>query len=206
MGLKKWFSQNWVDIGSKKADGTYAKCGRSKLKADKKRKYPKCVPLAKARRMSESQRRSAVKRKRAKAQGVGGKPTNVKTFADNGKFIVKPRKKFSLKPKFDFSEVNLGDVKRSYKRPAVELKKQNKKLPDVSVELFKEYTDVKTPYYEDKKLSKGVTGTIGGRYGRVRGQIAKDNKTGKISRQLSIEGSFDFAKGGFAKNYYKDIL
>ena len=206
MGLKKWFSQNWVDIGSKKADGTYAKCGRSKLKADKKRKYPKCVPLAKARRMSESQRRSAVKRKRAKAEGVGGKPTNVKTFADNGKFIVKPRKKFSLKPKFDFSEVNLGDVKRSYKRPAVELKKQNKKLPDVSVELFKEYTDVKTPYYEDKKQSKGVTGTIGGRYGRVRGQIAKDNKTGKISRQLSIEGSFDFAKGGFAKNYYKDIL
>ena len=206
MGLKKWFSQNWVDIGSKKADGTYAKCGRSKLKADKKRKYPKCVPLAKARRMSESQRRSAVKRKRAKAQGVGGKPTNVKTFADNGKFIVKPRKKFSLKPKFDFSEVNLGDVKRSYKRPAVELKKQNKKLPDVSVELFKEYTDVKTPYYEDKKQSKGVTGTIGGRYGRVRGQIAKDNKTGKISRQLSIEGSFDFAKGGFAKNYYKGIL
>ena len=206
MGLKKWFSQNWVDIGSKKADGTFAKCGRSKLKADKKRKYPKCVPLAKARRMSESQRRSAVRRKRAKAQGVGGKPTNVKTFADNGKFIVKPRKKFSLKPKFDFSEVNLGDVKRSYKRPAVELKKQNKKLPDVSVELFKEYTDVKTPYYEDKKQSKGVTGTIGGRYGRVRGQIAKDNKTGKISRQLSIEGSFDFAKGGFAKNYYKDIL
>jgi len=206
MGLKKWFAQNWVDIGSKKADGTYAKCGRSKLKADKKRKYPKCVPLAKARRMSESQRRSAVRRKRAKAQGVGGKPTNVKTFADNGKFIVKPRKKFSLKPKFDFSEVNLGDVKRSYKRPAVELKKQNKKLPDVSVELFKEYTDVKTPYYEDKKQSKGVTGTIGGRYGRVRGQIAKDNKTGKISRQLSIEGSFDFAKGGFAKNYYKDIL
>lgn len=206
MGLKKWFSQNWVDIGSKKADGTYAKCGRSKLKADKKRKYPKCVPLAKARRMSESQRRSAVKRKRAKAQGVGGKPTNVKTFADNGKFIVKPRKKFSLKPKFDFSEVNLGDVKQSFKRPAVELKTKNKKLPDVSVELFKEYTDVKTPFYEDKKQSKGVVGKIGGKYGRVRGQIAKDNKTGKISRQLSIEGSFDFAKGGFAKNYYKDIL
>ena len=206
MGLKKWFSQNWVDIGSKKADGTYAKCGRSKLKADKKRKYPKCVPLAKARRMSESQRRSAVKRKRAKAQGVGGKPTNVKTFADNGKFIVKPRKKFSLKPKFDFSEVNLGDVKQSFKRPAVELKTKNKKLPDLSVELFKEYTDVKTPFYEDKKQSKGVVGKIGGKYGRVRGQIAKDNKTGKISRQLSIEGSFDFAKGGFAKNYYKDIL
>ena len=57
------------------------------IKADKKRKYPKCVPLAKARRMSESQRRSAVKRKRAKAQGVGGKPTNVKTFASKGMLI-----------------------------------------------------------------------------------------------------------------------
>ena len=84
-GLKKWFAQKWVDIGSKKKDGSFAKCGRSKQKADAKRKYPKCVPLAKARRMSESQRRSAVKRKRAVAQGVGGKPTNVKTFTKRTK-------------------------------------------------------------------------------------------------------------------------
>jgi hypothetical protein len=34
--------------------------------------------------MSKSQIRSAVKRKRSKPQGVGGKPTNVKTFAMNG--------------------------------------------------------------------------------------------------------------------------
>ena len=80
-GLAKWFKQDWVDIGSKKKGGGFSKCGRSKLKADRKRKYPKCVPAAKAARMSESQRRSAVKRKRSKAQGVGGKPTNVKTFA-----------------------------------------------------------------------------------------------------------------------------
>jgi hypothetical protein len=79
-GLKKWFAQKWVDIGSKRKDGSFAKCGRSKQKADAKRKYPKCVPLAKARRMSEGQRKSAVSRKRAKAQGVGGKPTNVKTI------------------------------------------------------------------------------------------------------------------------------
>ena len=44
------------------------------------RKYPKCVPAAKAARMSKSQIRSAVSRKRAKPQGVGGKPTNVATF------------------------------------------------------------------------------------------------------------------------------
>jgi hypothetical protein len=79
-GLKKWFAQKWVDIGSKRKDGSFAKCGRSKQKKDAKRKYPKCVPLAKARRMSEGQRRSAVARKRA-AANVGPKPTNVKTFA-----------------------------------------------------------------------------------------------------------------------------
>ena len=79
-GLDKWFKQKWVDIGSKRKDGSFAKCGRSKQKADAKRKYPKCVPLAKATRMTDSQRASAVRRKRA-AGNVGPKPTNVKTFA-----------------------------------------------------------------------------------------------------------------------------
>ena len=74
-GLDKWFKQKWVDIGSKRKDGSFAKCGRSKQKADAKRKYPKCVPLAKATRMTKGERASAVKRKRAVAQGVGGKPT-----------------------------------------------------------------------------------------------------------------------------------
>ena len=79
-GLKEWFKQDWVDIGSKKKGGGFNKCGR-KSASGSKRKYPKCVPAAKAARMTDSQRRSAVARKRAKPQGVGGKPTNVKTFA-----------------------------------------------------------------------------------------------------------------------------
>ena len=83
-GLDKWFKQKWVDIGSKRKDGSFAKCGRSKQKKDAKRKYPKCVPLAKARSMSEGQRRSAVARKRA-AANVGPKPTNVATFAKRDK-------------------------------------------------------------------------------------------------------------------------
>ena len=78
-GLDKWFKQKWVDIGSKRKDGTFAKCGRSKQKKDAKRKYPKCVPLAKATRMTKGERASAVKRKRA-AGNTGPKPTNVKTF------------------------------------------------------------------------------------------------------------------------------
>ena len=83
-GLKEWFKQDWVDIGSKKKGGGFKKCGR-KSASGSKRKYPKCVPAAKAASMTDSQRRSAVARKRSKPQGVGGKPTNVKTFAKRDK-------------------------------------------------------------------------------------------------------------------------
>ena len=80
MSLKKWFEDNWVDISRKKKGGGHPKCGRKKASTSRKG-YPKCVPAAKAAKMTDSQKKSGVRRKRAKAQGVGGKPTNVKTFA-----------------------------------------------------------------------------------------------------------------------------
>lgn len=79
-GLSRWFKEDWIDIGSPKKGGGYAKCGGKSAKGSK-RKYPKCVPKSKAMSMTKSQIKSAVRRKRSKAQGVGGKPTNVKTFA-----------------------------------------------------------------------------------------------------------------------------
>ena len=82
-GLKKWFAQKWVDIGSKKKGGGHKPCGR-KSATGSKRKYPKCVPAAKAASMTASQKKSAVSRKRSRAQGVGGKPTNVKTIVRRG--------------------------------------------------------------------------------------------------------------------------
>ena len=78
-GVAKWFKQDWRDISSKRKDGSFAKCGRTKQKKDAKRKYPKCVPAAKAARMTKGQIKSAVSRKRA-AGNVGPKPTNVKTI------------------------------------------------------------------------------------------------------------------------------
>ena len=84
-GLKKWFSRNqgkgWIDCKTGKP------CGRKSTKSTK-RKYPKCVPLAKAKRMTAGQKASAVKRKRAVKQGVGGKPTNVPTFAKKRKSMA----------------------------------------------------------------------------------------------------------------------
>jgi len=82
-GLRAWVKEKWVDIGAPKKNGKYQPCGRSK---GSKRKYPKCVPLAKATRMTKSQKTSAVSRKRA-AGNPGGKPTNVKTFAKRKKAL-----------------------------------------------------------------------------------------------------------------------
>ena len=76
MGLKKWFNEKWVDIGAPKKNGRFQQCGRSKKSG---RKYPKCVPLAKATQMTKSEKASAVARKRA-AGNVGPTPTNVSTF------------------------------------------------------------------------------------------------------------------------------
>jgi hypothetical protein len=74
-GLRKWVKEKWVDIGAPKKNGKYQPCGRSK---GSKRKYPKCVPLAKATRMTKGQKASAVRRKRA-----AGNPGGVLASYDN---------------------------------------------------------------------------------------------------------------------------
>ena len=91
-GLTAWFGKgpkgDWVDISAPKKKGKFQACGRKSAKGGSKRSYPKCVPRSKAKSMSSGQIKSAVSRKRSKAQGVGGKPTNVKTILkkkSNGK-------------------------------------------------------------------------------------------------------------------------
>ena len=76
-GLRAWVKEKWVDIGAPDGKAGYKPCGRSK--GEKRKGYPKCVPLAKARSMSKGQKRSAVSRKRA-AGNTGPKPTNAATF------------------------------------------------------------------------------------------------------------------------------
>nr|BAR32338.1 hypothetical protein [uncultured Mediterranean phage uvMED] len=74
-GLRSWVRANWVDIANPKKGGGFPKCGRSG--GEKRRNYPKCVPLSKARAMSPSQRRAAVSRKqRAERRTRTGKRPN----------------------------------------------------------------------------------------------------------------------------------
>ena len=65
--LHKWFKDKWVNIG-KKVGGKHPPCGTSGSKSG----YAKCVPAAKARKMSASAKKSAVTRKR-KAQNAAGR-------------------------------------------------------------------------------------------------------------------------------------
>ena len=84
--LNRWFKEKWVDVSRKDPKtGKHPPCGRSKAKKSSKG-YPKCRPSVKVSSktpktsgsMSTGQKRAATKRKRAKKQGVGGKPTIVK--------------------------------------------------------------------------------------------------------------------------------
>lgn len=79
--LHKWFKDKWVNIG-KKVAGKHPPCGTSGSKSG----YAKCVPAAKARRMSASEKRSATTRKRKaqNAAGRGGKDTG-----SNGKAPIR---------------------------------------------------------------------------------------------------------------------
>jgi len=84
--LRRWFKEKWVDVSRKDKSGKHPPCGRSEAKTDSKG-YPKCRPSKKVssetpkttRGMSESDKKSATRRKRSKPQGVGGKPTMVKS-------------------------------------------------------------------------------------------------------------------------------
>ena len=83
--LNRWFKEKWVDV-SRTKDGKHPPCGRSKGKLSGKG-YPKCRPSIKVSSktpktsgsMSSGEKQAATKRKRSKKQGVGGKPTIVKT-------------------------------------------------------------------------------------------------------------------------------
>jgi len=76
--LRKWFKEKWVDISRKNPDGSHPECGRDEAKLGKKG-YPKCRPKAKAAQMTKKEKSYAVRAKRSKRQGVGGKPTMVPT-------------------------------------------------------------------------------------------------------------------------------
>ena len=84
--LRNWFKSKWVNIGKKDDDGKHPPCGTS----GDKRGYAKCVPQATASKMSDKEKESATRRKRAaqndanrggkESNGQGKKPISVSTY------------------------------------------------------------------------------------------------------------------------------
>lgn len=86
-GLGKWAKQDWVDVSRKEDDGSHPSCGRDD--ADKGA-YPKCRPAKSAGKLSDKQKKSAVRRKRDaenadKDRKKGDKPNMVKTKVKESK-------------------------------------------------------------------------------------------------------------------------
>ena len=96
--LNRWFKEKWGDVSRRDKDGKHPPCGRKKAKKGSKG-YPKCRPSVRVSsktpktsgEMTSGQKRAATKRKRSKKQGVGGKPTVVKSVLAKAPRI--PRKK-----------------------------------------------------------------------------------------------------------------
>lgn len=80
MSLAKWFKERWVDVSRPKEGGGYEPCGREE--GGKRKAYPKCLPAKKAAGLSESERKSAVRRKRSAVQKARtlAEPAQVSTF------------------------------------------------------------------------------------------------------------------------------
>lgn len=77
-GLGQWFAERWVDV----CEPDLPPCGRDTAKVASEReyrlKYPKCRPLAEARRMGEEERNAACRRKRRAVAKAGTKVVRVK--------------------------------------------------------------------------------------------------------------------------------
>lgn len=85
--LTQWFKEKWVDLSRPKKGGGFEPCGRDKAGNEK---YPKCVPLSKAKKMSAEEIASAVSRKRrAESTQVreDKKPINVSTEKKDANFF-----------------------------------------------------------------------------------------------------------------------
>lgn len=121
-GLTQWFKEKWVDLSRPKEGGGFEPCGRDDAKSGK---YPKCVPAARAARMTPQQIESAIRRKRtaeSRENREDKKPIMVPTVKKSESVPTDPelyaKVKAEAKAKFDVypSAYANGWLVREYKR------------------------------------------------------------------------------------------
>jgi hypothetical protein len=172
--LRKWVAEKWVDIGAPKKGGGYKPCGRQK--GEKRKGYPKCVPLAKARSMSKGQRRSAVKRKRA-AGNAGPTPTNVSTFSRKNESMNTYDRVYSL-----LLEKVMPDT---YKKMRAARKAMGKK----AAELFAKSNKPTAPGEERSLAGAAIKAVRAGKTAKKKEKFAHDVE--KYKRKETVDDSIE---------------
>lgn len=211
-GLKKWFSEKWVDISAKKPGGGYKECGR-KSASSSSRGYPKCVPAAKAARMSEAEKRSAVARKR-KAANTGPKPSNVKTKIkkmQSGALTVTPKENemenllgaesknlgISITPQISSERFSDDYSSTTINRGGLEIGKEfSFGTGTINPYIQKEITE--SEYFPKQSITrKGISGSLDTKAGTFTGSYSETPMGDDYS--VGFSKTFRFKKGGMNK-------
>ena len=117
-GLDDWFKkEKWVDVARPKKKGKYQPCGRANTTKGKK---PVCVPVNKAKNLSDKERKNRVRQKRTKEKESNpDKKPNVTKYSPSagGKSNVSHSDSSNIK--FSNSMINLSDAWKEIRTAAM---------------------------------------------------------------------------------------
>jgi hypothetical protein len=158
-GLTQWFNEKWVDLSRPKKGGGFEPCGRDDAKSGK---YPKCVPAARAARMTPEQIESAIRRKRmaeSREKREGKKPIMVETVKKENVPVdaeLYARVKADAKKKFDVypSAYANGWLVAEYKRRGGKYRVGKEEPTSSSVHVDAEVGRVKIIRDKQRKLKR----------------------------------------------------
>jgi len=198
--LDKWFREGWVDLSRPKKGGGFEPCGRRDASTGK---YPKCVPAAKAAKMTPEEIASAVRRKRraeSTRTRVDKKPINVSTYKKDARFGVEvkaaiptdpelyARVKAQAKKKFDVYPSAYANawLVREYKKRGGKYRTGKKTLGNDGLS----YKSAKKPRLRDPK--GGLTAAGRAHFKRTEGANLKPGVKGAADTpdKMRRKGSF----------------
>jgi len=117
-GLDDWFKkEHWIDVSRPKKKGKYQPCGRADTSKGKK---PVCVPVNKAKNLSDKERKNRVRQKRKKEKEPNpDKKPNVTKYSPGAGGKSKASSTESHNIKFSNSMINLAHAWKEIKTAAM---------------------------------------------------------------------------------------
>jgi hypothetical protein len=107
--LREWFKEDWVDISKPiRKNGKivdFEACGRSEASSEEGG-YPKCLPKAKAMKLTEEERLKLVARKRRAGEPTDGKPIMTSSMTEKSitSFLQKFQRQYTMEEWVDITK------------------------------------------------------------------------------------------------------